>query len=59
MSDQEENVNSQTTLQFGGIDFDVDVCEEDGVLVINVENCETLDHWTGKYDASCKQLFLM
>lgn len=52
MSDQEENINSQTTLQFGGVDFDVDVCEEDGVLVVNVENCETLDHWTGKYDTS-------
>ena len=54
MSDQGENINSQVTLQFSGVDFDVEVFDENGVLEINVENCNTCDHWTGKYDASCK-----
>ena len=59
MSDQGENINSQVTLQFSGVDFDVEICDENGVLEINVENCDTSDHWTGKYDASCKSSILL
>ena len=53
MSDSGETINNQVTLQFSGSDYDVEICGENNVLVIDVESCETLDHWTGKYDASC------
>ena len=57
MSDQGENINSQATLQFAGLDYNLEVCDESGVLEINIENCESCDHWTGKYDASCKLFY--
>ena len=54
MSSEKGNIDTQATLQFGGIEYDIEINDENDVLVINVENTETLDQWTGKYDASCK-----
>lgn len=46
--------NMQATLQFGGVDHDVEVAVEETVLVLQIENCESFEQWTGKYDGSCK-----
>ena len=44
----------ETTLNFSGVNYDIEFSVEDDVLTVHVENCKTREEWIGKYDASCK-----
>lgn len=51
----EDNLQWSGLLEFRDTKHEIIVkVENDELLLIQIENCETFDQWEGKYDVTCK-----